>query len=143
MQWNNLKLGQKLGIVIGSAATFVFIIVCIVIIFQTRSMAKKILFSSTRETALHYGMAIDNELDNSMDIARFVAQTFTNFEQWNIDQRRPSFNRICKQIMEKNSNLIAVWTCWEPNALDGKDAQYIGTEGTDKTGRFIPYWNRG
>jgi methyl-accepting chemotaxis protein len=44
--------------------------------------------------------------------------------------------------VEQNPKLIALWTCWEPNAIDGKDVQDAGTECTDKTGLFIPYWNR-
>lgn len=131
-----------MGIVIGGAVAFVFIIVCATIIFQTRSMAKKILFNSTRQSALHFGSIIDNELDYAMNIARTMAQTFGGFEQWDVDQRRTSFGHICKLLLEKNPNLIGVWTCWEPNAIDGKDSQYVGKEGTDKTGRFIPYWNR-
>jgi methyl-accepting chemotaxis protein len=38
--------------------------------------------------------------------------------------------------------MAAVWACWEPNALDGLDALYANTEGTDATGRFTPYWVR-
>nr|WP_276536582.1 methyl-accepting chemotaxis protein [Tissierella carlieri] len=52
-------------------------------------------------------------------------------------------NEIIKNTIEDNPNLVGVWTVWEPNALDGKDSEYIDTEGHDKTGRFIPNWNRG
>jgi methyl-accepting chemotaxis protein len=37
---------------------------------------------------------------------------------------------------------LATWTCWEPNALDNLDDQYVNDIGHDATGRFIPYWNR-
>lgn len=36
-------------------------------------------------------------------------------------------------------NIIGIWTCWEPNAFDGRDSEYAGTEYNDSTGRFIPY----
>jgi len=47
-----------------------------------------------------------------------------------------------KGILEKNETFVGVWTCWEPEALDGMDRTYAGTEYTDSTGRFIPYWTR-
>ncbi len=44
-----------------------------------------------------------------------------------------------EKVLMSNDDLLAVWTCWEPNALDGRDAEYAGTEYHDETGRFIPY----
>jgi methyl-accepting chemotaxis protein len=38
--------------------------------------------------------------------------------------------------------MLGVWTIWEPNALDGLDAQYANTPFHDASGRFIPSWNR-
>src|SRR6185436_7932868 len=37
---------------------------------------------------------------------------------------------------------LAVWSGWEPDAFDGDDKRYRNTTGTDKTGRYIPYWHR-
>src|SRR3954452_5364534 len=37
---------------------------------------------------------------------------------------------------------LGVWVGMEPNALDGKDAEFVGTPGSDASGRFLPYWNR-
>ncbi len=43
-------------------------------------------------------------------------------------------------FMESTDNVLAVWTCWEPNALDGLDAQYVNAnEYHDATGRYVPY----
>ena len=47
-----------------------------------------------------------------------------------------------KQVLVDNPGFLAVWTCWEPNALDGKDADFIDAFGHDETGRYLPYWNR-
>jgi methyl-accepting chemotaxis protein len=49
---------------------------------------------------------------------------------------------ILKNVLEQYPQFLAVWTCWEPNAMDGKDFQFINAIGHDATGRYIPYWNR-
>ena len=36
-----------------------------------------------------------------------------------------------------------MWTAWEPNAFDGRDAEFANQPGSDATGRYVPYWNRG
>ena len=55
---------------------------------------------------------------------------------------RDTLNSILKAILRKNPDYLAAWSCWEPNALDNLDYQFINNIGHDETGRFIPYWNR-
>ncbi len=56
---------------------------------------------------------------------------------------RAAYNAVLKGYLERNPQLLATWSGWEPNALDGRDAEFIGQPGNDTTGRFVPYWNRG
>ena len=55
---------------------------------------------------------------------------------------REEINDIMAQTLRGNPNFNGVWGCWEPNGFDGKDADFVDTEGHDGTGRFIPYWYR-
>ena len=55
---------------------------------------------------------------------------------------RGLINRLLKSTLEAHPQLFAMSTAWEPNAFDGRDAAFVGTEGHDATGRFIPYWHR-
>ncbi|GAB1476481.1 methyl-accepting chemotaxis protein [Bacillota bacterium] len=45
---------------------------------------------------------------------------------------------ILEAALKGNPEIISVWTCWEPNALDGADAEYVNQPLHDETGRFIP-----
>ena len=87
---------------------------------------------------------IKAEIEVAMDAARTLAQTFSGIkdERANLKLDRDALNNILKIILEKNPNFVGSYTAWEPNALDGLDELYAGTDGHDKTGRFIPYWNR-
>mgnify|MGYP002145550319 CR=1 FL=1 len=45
--------------------------------------------------------------------------------------------------LENHAGLRAVWTGWEPDALDGRDSEYAGQKPAhDDSGRFVPYWHR-
>ncbi|MBI2254418.1 MAG: methyl-accepting chemotaxis protein [Proteobacteria bacterium] len=48
-----------------------------------------------------------------------------------------------QKLLDDNPNLLATWVAFEPNAFDGKDAEFAKTEGHDDTGRFVPYLARG
>ena len=48
-----------------------------------------------------------------------------------------------KKVLDDNPNLLATWVAFEPNAFDGKDAEFVKADGHDDTGRFVPYLARG
>ncbi|MDR2375026.1 MAG: methyl-accepting chemotaxis protein [Treponema sp.] len=81
-------------------------------------------------------------MDKNFSMVRTLAISMEAYEQIEPSQRRFFYNLLLKAQAENNPDIASVWACLEPNALDGLDAQYANTEGTDATGRFTPYWVR-
>ncbi len=54
---------------------------------------------------------------------------------------RGEFIEMMKEINSSTSGFFGIWTAFEPNAFDGKDAELAAAQppGTDATGRFVPY----
>jgi methyl-accepting chemotaxis protein len=51
--------------------------------------------------------------------------------------------QVLEQVIDSDEAIISVWTGWEPNALDGKDSEYVNAnEYHDATGRFVPFVSR-
>lgn len=46
---------------------------------------------------------------------------------------------LLRATLEDYPELLGTYTLWEPNAFDGKDAQWAGKSSHDGTGRLIPY----
>jgi len=57
-----------------------------------------------------------------------------------VENRRDQVNFMLRSMMVKNPDFVGAWTVYEPNALDGRDADFVNTPGSDSTGRFISYW---
>ncbi|KQS61242.1 chemotaxis protein [Rhizobium sp. Leaf371] len=55
---------------------------------------------------------------------------------------RSAADAFLRQILTDNPAAIGVSTGWEPNAFDGKDADFKGKPGHDATGRYVPYFAR-
>jgi methyl-accepting chemotaxis protein len=51
---------------------------------------------------------------------------------------RERIPQILVSALDTEANVITAWTAWEPDALDGRDAEYVNAEYHDETGRFIP-----
>ena len=61
---------------------------------------------------------------------------------------RATYLAMLESAVKANPQYVAVWTAWEPNAFDGKDAEFANKDGKatfpgakahDATGRFVPY----
>jgi len=57
-----------------------------------------------------------------------------------VEERRNAVNFMLNSMIRKHPDFVGVWTVFEPNALDGRDALYRNTPGSDETGRFVSYW---
>ncbi len=105
---------------------------------QSRADALALLESLSMEHAAQ----IDAELEVAMDTARTLAQIFEGYETLDLDERRADYSKMLRSIVEKNPGFLGASTGWEPNALDGRDRDFVDAPGHDGTGRFIPYWSR-
>jgi methyl-accepting chemotaxis protein len=87
---------------------------------------------------------IKSKVEVALDAARTLAQTLSGIvdEDNPIELGRDEVNSILGIILDRNPSFVGTYTCWEPNAFDGMDRGYSNKEGHDKSGRFIPYWNR-
>ena len=85
---------------------------------------------------------IDAEIETALDTARTLAQTMAALKSSGETLSREQVNAMLEQVMLGNPNFFGAYTLWEPNAFDGKDAEYANTSGHDATGRFLPYWFR-
>jgi methyl-accepting chemotaxis protein len=65
------------------------------------------------------------------------------YERIDVASRRDFFNMLLRGYMEAHPEVIDIYSVWEPNALDGMDAQYANTPGMDSTGRFAAVWALG
>ena len=82
------------------------------------------------------------KLEISLNAARTLAQSMEGYKDLDIQERREIYNSLLKHVLLNNPDFLGTWTCWEPNALDNLDNEYINTDESDATGRFIPYWCR-
>lgn len=55
---------------------------------------------------------------------------------------RVTADAIIRSLVQQHPEYIGAWTCWEPAAFDGRDAEYVNQPGHDATGRYVIYWNR-
>ncbi|MDR1073964.1 MAG: methyl-accepting chemotaxis protein [Treponema sp.] len=135
-----MKIGTKLvSIIVGLNLIGIGVLVAITANLS-RNQISFLINQDAVEMAGRYSGDISKWIEPLMGGTRILAKTMEQYETIDISQRRDYFNNVLKNIVTTNNDVVAAWCAWEPNALDGLDAEYINTPGSDGTGRYIPYW---
>ena len=136
-----MKIGRKLILMITSIVLLgAGILITIILIVAQGEISTHTNNELNYLTALE-ATAVHGWLDGYFITARRIRDIMVEtIERLEISKRRSYFDSLLRGVIAANKDIAAVGSCWEPNALDGMDALYVNTPGTDHTGRFISYW---
>jgi len=95
-----------------------------------------------RETAIRCATEVAAFIDRTFQIPRTLAAEFAGLRSQGVPSRA-SITAALRQTLVAEPDVLALYTLWEPDAFDGRDADFVNTPGHDASGRFIPYWSRG
>jgi methyl-accepting chemotaxis protein len=137
-----MKIGNKLIIMIIALTLSGIGILLGTVLNISRKEITRLIDSELENLANNEAGNIGLWMERQFGIARALAQSMEACERIEPRQRRFFYNLLLRQMVEENPDLASVWTVWEPDALDGLDAEYAGTQGTDATGRFLSNWAR-
>ena len=94
--------------------------------------------------------SIKAELEVGFDAARNMAHAFAVLADdknggTSVAERRAQLNAVLRNVLVQNPAFNGTYSAWEPNGLDGNDIAFKDhrDDGSDATGRFLPYWTRG
>ncbi|SCY68987.1 methyl-accepting chemotaxis sensory transducer with Cache sensor [Desulfoluna spongiiphila] len=142
-----MKLRTRMLLGICSVMALAFTVTIGIVAMMSGNLAETEALEKAEQMAHRYGGVVKAEVEVAADSARTLAQVFggvvTGLDKMEGDlPRREFLTHLMKQVIVKNPGFYGVWTIWEPNALDGRDADFVNAEGHDATGRFVPIWSR-
>ncbi|MBF0450575.1 MAG: hypothetical protein HQK75_07720 [Candidatus Magnetomorum sp.] len=143
MSFSKFNLKLRMMMIISCVAFVAFTVTIGVVTYESSKIAEIEAIDKAQQMTRRYANQIETEMEQYMSIARNMAHVFEGMKTASHVPERRIIDNMLKHVLEKNSFLLGVWTCWEPNALDGKDSEFVNKPGHDQTGRYIPYWNRG
>lgn len=135
-----MKIGVKLVIIISIFNIIGIGILAGVTLFESRREISRLVDSQARDIAAQSSEKIMNWLIEYMGAVRTLAKIMEGYKEIPAAERRAYFTMMMKQVLTANPELGGIYANWSPNGLDGMDAEYANTPGTDETGRFISAW---
>jgi methyl-accepting chemotaxis protein len=131
-----LTLQQRILVYILGAVFGIFTLLIFYIGVKTTTIEKE---NALREALLlshANGNKVNGILEDGMAVTRSLAQTLSAFKEIPAENRRATVNSMLENILKNNRKIMSIWSVWEPNALDGKDRDYINRMGGNEIGRF-------
>lgn len=112
------------------------------VVLLTGDEFRKAARNENENIANRYAQQIGSDLGRSIEAARSIARTFETLKGIGVTDRKV-YDEVLRSTLVSHPELLDTWTVWEPDALDGRDKDWVGKPGHDETGRYIPVWTRG
>ncbi|MCL2129837.1 MAG: hypothetical protein FWH35_05735, partial [Treponema sp.] len=117
-----------------------------IVIFVMLNRATALQRQVSEENLINMAGITANEVQTNYltyyNILRTTSQIMQNYRNVDIGQRRIFLNQIMLELLNQNNTFINVYSIWKPNELDGLDATYADTPGSDRSGQFISGYTR-
>lgn len=138
----NVKLRSKMLVLILSSVFIIFGIVSTYIIYKTNQMSVHYSDETMNAEIEKLALEVQLQIEEALNNAKAMAHALEGMKSIN-GEERDVVNSMFVSLLEENSSFEGLWTLWEPNAFDGKDAEYASTDYYDHTGRYAPFFYRG
>ncbi|MDL2228894.1 cache domain-containing protein, partial [Treponema sp. OttesenSCG-928-L16] len=136
-----MSLRMKLFVLISLAVVITFSLVSWIVSYRSIEMAKEDAFSLADEMSAKYSYEIKSELQAARVTSESLMTVFkTLIERGDAD--RDTLNAILQNSLWQKEYIISFCVAFEPNKLDGRDAEYAGQYPLyAESGRYAPYWS--
>jgi len=134
----NTNLRAAIYITIFTAIVFIFLFSYIGI--KTRNYAYEDSKKLAKEISRKEAMATEIYISNALMVARSLVQKSQIIREGGLS--RDYFVKSIKTSLAQNPEILAIWTMWEPNCFDNKDAFYARDTLYDKNGTMsVAFFN--
>ncbi|QQO07818.1 methyl-accepting chemotaxis protein [Breznakiella homolactica] len=137
-----MKLRTRLITVILGLAVFVIAGFSLFVYWRSSTLQTEAAMENAQNLAGKHAGEMQVYFETYLETARTLAKIMDSYDAFVLEDRRYNYDSILLSLMESNAHFLGIWSCWQPDVLDGRDSQFAGTDRSDSTGRYLPYYTR-
>ena len=129
---------RNIGAIIGAALLTAMLMAGLLYYFaqdNSRRQAAEQIDSEAQATAA----LVSERITTTMALPRTLRAALLEMKAQGVVSRDIG-NGLIKRMLLDYPDVLALYTLWEPNAYDGRDADFVGKPGHDGSGRYLPYF---
>jgi methyl-accepting chemotaxis protein len=127
MSFKDLSLQIKIGGSICLAVALVLTIYTVIVVSKTQTISVTSAESLAEEMANRYGNQVKNDVEKALDASLATAAVYEGMVKNRDIIDRSIIDEIQKKVTLSDTAFYGIQSCFEPNALDGKDAEFHAT----------------
>jgi len=140
----SLSLNARICITATALVLMSLAVTAAVIGVKSSAAAEDSAMRQARTSVREAANALESRLGANLAVIDNLAGAMAATRGAELALTRAQVNALVKNTLLASSDLVGAAVVWEPNALDGKDAEYAGKRPEyDDTGRYMPYFSRG
>jgi methyl-accepting chemotaxis protein len=136
------SLKKRLLLSICTVVALALALTTLFVALKASRMARREALDKSIHLAHRYGREASQDIKTALNASNTLDNVLTAIKINQEEPDRNTINEMLHHVLEEHQSFFAVWSAWDPNALDAKDKLFAGSRGHDKTGRFIPNWYR-
>ena len=139
-----LSLNSKICVAATALAILSLGVTAAVIGYKSSASAEAAALALAHTSAREVAGALQARIASNLSSVSSLAGAMRGTKGANLPMQREQINELTKATLSSSEDLLGSAVTWEPNALDGKDAEFANQKPNyDASGRFMPYWTRG
>ncbi|KAB8055608.1 HAMP domain-containing protein [Janthinobacterium rivuli] len=139
-----LSLNSKICVAATALAILSLGVTAAVIGYKSSASAEAAALDLARTSAREVAGALQARIASNLASVSSLAGAMRGTRSASMPLQREQINELTKATLTSSEDLLGSAVTWEPNALDGKDAEFANQKPNyDASGRFMPYWTRG
>ena len=132
-----VSIKTRIALLVGAGVFLISGVLVFMSSYNSINVAKTTSTKISNQMAFIYANQVESKMEDAMLAARALANGLSGLVGQNVS--RQEVQNMAGRILLGNEDYLGCTVCFEPNAFDGKDAQFVNTQGHDKTGRCISY----
>ena len=139
-----LSLNSKICVAATALAILSLGITAAVTGFKSSANAEAASMNLARTAAREVASTLQARIGSNLAGIASLAGAMRGTRGANLPLQREQIGQLSQATLASSEDLLGVTVTWEPDALDGKDAEFAGQAPLyDASGRYMPYWTRG
>jgi methyl-accepting chemotaxis protein len=137
-----MKLKYRLSIIVIGVIAAAIASISFILLRRASGIQLETTMVSSERLAENEAAYVERRFDEYAQVGRAVAQIMGSYEDVAPALRRGLYNSMLLRLLEGNPDLVAIYSVWYPDVLDGMDSFYAGQTGYSPAGQYIPLYSR-
>ncbi len=120
----NMKLRSRILVPICAVVLFVFALTVTIVVARVRDVSRESALRYTQELADRHGQEVRQRLDRAMQSSRVMAAVMETAARHPESVNRAVLDEYLKSVLLRDKDVFGVFVTFEPNALDGREAEH-------------------